>query len=287
MSSEAPRASFAGGGGRSADQAVPPLALTDTHCHLDMLKLDVERALSEAATAGVRTVLTVGIDGPSSRQAVALAERFPDVYAVVGLHPHEASTYDAALASELERLAGGAKVVAIGECGLDYYRDASPRDDQRRAFVAQMDLARRLSLPLVVHTREASADTFRLLDEFGGDLRVVMHCFSAPEWVEECNRRGYFVSFAGNLTFKNAASLREAALQVRAELLLVETDAPFLAPVPHRGKDNVPAWVTLTAALLGDLRGWDRSTVAALTTANARRAFALPDPERVTEAARP
>jgi len=249
--------------------------LVDSHCHLEMIESGVEAAVAGAAAAGVGTIVSIGIDVPSSQLAVGLARRLPGVYATVGLHPHDATACNGRLLGELERLAREPKVVAVGECGLDYYRDLAPRDDQRRAFIAQMGLARSLGRTLVVHTREASADTFRLLDEFGAGLRVVMHCFSAPEYVEECNRRDYFVSFAGNLTYKSAASLREAARGVRDDLLLVETDAPFLAPVPHRGKDNEPAWVALTAAQLAEVRGWDLDTVARVTTANARRAFGL------------
>ena len=167
-------------------------------------------------------------------------------------------------------------VVAVGECGFDYYRDRCPRDAQRRAFSAQIDLARRAGLMLVVHTREAAEDTMAVLAEEAAGLTVVMHCFSLPAYVDECNARGYYASFAGNVTYKNAGDLRAAAARVREDLLLVETDAPYLSPVPYRGKPNRPAWVSVTAAVVGEARGWTPGKTAAVTTANARRAFGLP-----------
>ena len=175
----------------------------------------------------------------------------------------------------MEALAARPRVVAIGEVGLDFYRDLSPRDAQRRAFSAQIELARRTRLPLVVHVREAGDEAMAQLAAEAGDLTVIMHCFSLPQYVDECNERGYYASFAGNVTYKNAADLREAAAKVRADRLLVETDAPFLAPVPNRGNSNVPAWVAHTAALLAEVRGVTLAELAALTTANARRVFGL------------
>ncbi len=167
------------------------------------------------------------------------------------------------------------EVVAVGECGLDYYRDHCPREAQLHAFSAQIELARRAGLTLVVHTREAAGDTMAVLAEEAAGLTVVMHCFSLPEYVDECNERGYYASFAGNLTYKNAGDLRVAAARVREDLLLVETDAPYLSPVPHRGKPNRPAWVAATAAVVAEARGWTAETTAAKTTADARRAFGL------------
>jgi TatD DNase family protein len=252
----------------------PPATLVDTHCHLEMIA-DPRGALAEARAAGVAQVVTIGIDLPSSRAAVELADAEPGVYATVGLHPHEAHLLDDALLGELEALAARPRVVAIGECGLDFYRDLSPRADQRRAFSAQIELARRAGLPLVVHVREAGDEAMAQLADEAGDLTVVMHCFSLPEHVDACNERGYYASFAGNVTFKNAAGLREAARRVRDDRLVVETDAPFLAPVPNRGNSNVPAWVAHTAALLAEVRDVSPAGFAALTTANARRVFGL------------
>jgi TatD DNase family protein len=253
----------------------PFAGLVDSHCHLDLLPVGVDEALAEARAAGVGAVVAVGIDVASSSRAVETAHRHADVYATVGLHPHDAAAFDDRVLDDLERLASSPEVVAIGETGLDFYRERSPREAQRRAFLWQVELARTTGKTLVVHTREAAPETFSLLAEHAEGLRVVLHCFSAVAYAGECNARGYFVSFAGNLTYKNAADLREAARFVREDLLLVETDAPFLAPVPRRGKDNVPAWVTYTAALLGELRGWSSQKTAAVTTANARRAFGL------------
>ena len=261
----------------SADQSsggVSVALLVDSHCHLDMLD-DAEGALAEARAEGVGSVVAVGIDVASSRAVVELAERTPGVYATVGLHPHDAARLDDALLAELARLAASKKVVAVGECGLDYYRDRAPRDAQERAFVAQIDLARRLRLPLVVHVRDAGEDALRLLAQHAQGLCVILHCFSQAADVTECNARGYFQSYAGNMTFANAADLRDAAAHTREDLLLVETDAPFLTPVPLRGKLNRPALVKHTAAALAAVRGWDAAKAASVTTANARRAFAL------------
>jgi TatD DNase family protein len=159
--------------------------------------------------------------------------------------------------------------------GLDFYRDLSPREAQRAAFSAQIELARRVRLPLVVHVRDAGDEAMAQLAAEAGDLTVVMHCYSLPQHVDECNERGYYASFAGNVTYKNAAELREAVAKVRDDRLLVETDAPFLAPVPNRGNSNVPAWVAHTAALVAQVRGVPEADLAALTTTNARRVFAL------------
>jgi TatD DNase family protein len=252
------------------------MTLIDSHCHLEMLD-DAGWALEKAREAGVESVVSIGIDVASSRLAVGFAERFAGVYATVGLHPHDAGSLDDALLGELEELAAHPRVVAVGECGLDFYRELSPRDAQRRAFSAQIELARRVGLPLVVHVREAGDEAMEQLAGEASDLTVVMHCFSLPQYVDECNARGYYASFAGNVTYKNAADLRTAAARVREDRIMVETDAPFLSPVPNRGNSNVPAWVVHTAAAVGEARSWDAARVAEVTTANARRAFSLPE----------
>ncbi len=249
-----------------------PMTLVDTHCHLDMIERP-EAAVADARGAGVTAVVTIGIDLETSRTAVDLAGRLPGVYAAVGLHPHDATALSDDLVAELEALAARPRVVAIGECGLDFYRDLSPRDAQRRAFELQIDLARRLGLPLVVHVREAGDEAMGLLAERGTGLPVIMHCFSLPQYVDACNERGYYASFAGNVTYKNAGALREAAAAVREDRLLVETDAPFLAPVPNRGNSNVPAWVVHTAAAVAAARGLSAAECAAVTSANAARVF--------------
>ena len=252
------------------------MTLIDSHCHLEMLD-DAGGAVEQAREAGVETIVSIGIDVATSKLAIGLAERFEGVYATVALHPHDASSLDDALLGELEELAAHQRVVAVGECGLDFYRDLSPRDAQRRAFSAQIELARRAGLPLVVHVREAGDEAMAQLAEEAADLTVVMHCFSLPRHVDECNARGYYASFAGNVTYKNAGDLRAAAARVREDRLMVETDAPFLSPVPNRGNSNVPAWVAHTAAVVGEARGWEAARVAAVTTANARRFFGLPE----------
>jgi len=257
--------------------------LVDTHCHLDMLRGPVDEALAGACAADVLAVVSVGIDGPSSERAVALAHEHRGVageavvYATGGLHPHDAHHWDATLAQELRRLAADERVVAIGECGLDYYRDLSPRDAQRRAFLAQIELAREVGKPLVVHVREAGDEAMDLLGEHAQDLTVILHCFSQADAVRECARRGYYVSFAGNVTYKTAGDLRRATRAVPDDRLLLETDAPFLTPMPYRGTSNLPQRVVLTAALVAEQRGEDGRILALQTTANARRAFGLPE----------
>jgi len=246
----------------------------DTHCHLEMLD-DADAALVAARAAVVNAVIAVGMDAASSRRAVDYAQRNRDVYATVGVHPHEARLLDDTMLGKLKRLAHGDRVVAIGECGLYYYRYRSPRATQRSVFIAQIGLARRLDLPLIVHVRDAGDEAMEILGEFADGVRVIIHCFSLIEQVEECNGRGYYMSFAGNLTYKNAGDLRAAAARVRDELLLVETDAPFLTPVPHRSKDNQPAWIVHTVEKLAEVRGWEAARAAEVTTANARRAFSL------------
>lgn len=233
-------------------------------------------AVAAAREVGVRQMVTIGIDLDTSRTAIALADGMDGVYATVGLHPHDAGTFDDPLLDELVRLASAERVVAIGECGLDFYRDLSPRATQRRVFAAQIGVARLLSLPLVVHVRDAGEEALDMLAQEAEGLTVIMHCFSLPEHAEECARRGYYASFAGNLTYKNAAALRDAAAAMPADLLLLETDAPYLAPVPRRGRPNVPAWVAHTAKALAAVRGWSVEETAATTTANAARAFRLP-----------
>ena len=250
------------------------MTLVDSHCHLEMIG-DTAGAVAEARAAGVEQLITIGIDRDSSRQAAELAASLPGVYATVGLHPHEAHLLDDELLAEFEALTARPRVVAVGEVGLDFFRDLSPRDAQRRAFSAQIELARRTGLPLVVHVREAGDEAMAQLAAEADGLTVVMHCYSLPQYVDECNERGYYASFAGNVTYRNAAELREAAKRVRDDRLLVETDAPFLTPVPNRGNSNVPAWVAHTAALVAEVRGVPAAELAELTTANARRVFAL------------
>jgi len=223
----------------------------DSHTHLELCEPPDAELVEAAAEAGVRRMLTVGTDGASCRAALRAAEDFPQVYAAIGRHPNSAAGFDAADLAELEALAAHPRCAAIGETGLDYYRDGAPRPDQRRAFEAQIELARGLGKPLVVHTRAAEDDTLALLRERAQGVRVILHCFSMPARLKEClEQPGWFISFAGNLTYPSASDLRAAAVRVPADRLLVETDAPYLAPQPVRGRSNQPAHVVHTAAAL-------------------------------------
>jgi TatD DNase family protein len=224
----------------------------DTHAHLDALDEDPAAVVARARQAGVSRILTIGTD-----QAVALAGAHDGVYAVVGVHPHDAGDpYDLDL---LRGLLAHPKAVAVGEIGLDYFRDYAPHDAQADLFDAQLDLARDLDKPVVIHTRAADADTLAHLERFDGT--VVLHCFSSPHLLPTALERGWYVSFAGNVTYKNAGDLRVAATQVPVERLLAETDCPYLAPQPVRGKKNEPAFVVHTLAQLAETRG---ETVAGL-----------------------
>jgi TatD DNase family protein len=224
----------------------------DSHTHLHSCKPPDAELVAEAAEAGVGKMLTVGTDPDSCRAALRAAEEYPGVvYAAIGHHPNSATGFGDADLAVLRELASREKCVAIGETGLDYYRDYAPRDDQERAFLAQIELAREMAKPLVIHTRAAEDDTLAMLSEHAGDLKVIMHCFSMPERLVECLAHpGWWISFAGNVTYPNAAELRSAALRVPADRLLVETDAPYLSPQPIRGQPNSPAHVTDTAHAL-------------------------------------
>jgi TatD DNase family protein len=223
----------------------------DSHTHLEMCEPPDAELVEAAAEQGVTRVLTVGIDGASCRAALQAAEDFPQVYAAIGRHPNSSTGFDDADLAELKALAAHPKCVAIGETGLDYYREGAPAADQERAFCAQIELALETGKPLVIHTRAAEDDTLRLLDERAAGARVILHCFSMPERLDECLAHSEWrISFAGNVTYPKAVPLREAAIRVPLDRLLVETDAPFLAPQPVRGKPNQPACVVHTAKSL-------------------------------------
>ena len=230
---------------------VPEARVIDSHTHLDACEPPVAELVAAAEAAGVTRILTVGTDGASCRAALAAAEDFPQVYAAIGRHPSEATGFDDADFAELQALASHEKCVAIGETGLDYYRDYSPREDQQRAFEAQIELARETGKPLVIHTRAADDETLATLDAHAGGLRVILHCFSMASRVREClAHEQWWFSFAGNATYPKAQDLREAAIAIPSHRLLVETDAPYLAPQPVRGKPNQPANVVATAEAL-------------------------------------
>jgi TatD DNase family protein len=223
----------------------------DSHTHLHLCEPPDAELVGAAREAGVTRLLTVGTDTGSCRAALRAAEQFPEVYAAIGRHPSSSTGFDDGDLDELRALASHERCVAIGETGLDYYRDYAPRGDQMRAFEAQIELAREVGKPLVIHTRAADDDTLRVLDERGGDLDVIMHCFSMADRIAECLAHDrWWVSFAGNVTYPKAADLRSAAIRVPAARLLVETDAPYLSPQTIRGKPNEPARVVDTARVL-------------------------------------
>ena len=229
--------------------------MIDSHTHLDLCEAPAAQLVAEAEAAGVGRVLTIGIDSASSRAALAAAVSFPQVYAAVGRHPNAARGFDEADLAELRALAAHPRCVAIGETGLDFYREAAPPADQRRAFAAQIALARESGKPLVIHSRAAEQPTLTQLGEEARGVQVVMHCFSMPAHLDECLQRGYIISFAGNVTYPRATELAGAARRVPQERLLVETDAPYLTPKPVRKERNRPAHVVYTAAFLATLRG--------------------------------
>ena len=246
--------------------------MVDTHCHLDYCEPPDGELIERARAAGVTRLATVGTDGPSIERALAAAREHAEVIAIVGRHPHETEGFGAADLDEIERAAADPLVRAIGETGLDYYRDHAPREDQRRAFAAQLELAAKLSLPVAIHTRAAEDDTFALLREHSQALpAVILHCFSAPERLDECVERGYLCSFAGNVTYPKAIELQEAARRVPEELLLVETDSPYLSPQPLRGKPNEPANVAHTARHVAGLRGVSYEELERAVEVNAAR----------------
>ena len=247
--------------------------MIDSHAHLDMIERPTTEVVADAEQAGVHRVLTIGIDGSSCRAALQLAEDFPQVRVAIGRHPNAAAGFDDADRAELAALAAHHDCAAIGETGLDYYREGASKPDQARAFTAQLELARELDKPVVIHTRAAEDDTLDLLAAHADGLRVILHCFSMPDRLDECLARGYWISFAGNVTFPKAPELREAAAHVPADRLLVETDSPFLAPQPVRGKPNEPRHVVATARVVAEARGVPFATVEADVERNAAALF--------------
>lgn len=247
--------------------------VVDTHCHLFLLERDVGEVLEEARTAGVESVICPGIDPETSRRAVELAETFRGVFATAGMHPHDASRFDAAAGAEIEALLANPQVVAVGECGLDFYRMRSPREHQERALLAHVALAREAGLPLVVHVRDAWPEILQLLGE-GSTERVILHCFTGDvDIARECVERGWYLSFAGNVTYPNNAHIRDAAAAIPLERVLVETDTPFLAPQRMRGRDNAPANVVDVIETIAHVRGEAVENVRATTSRNAANAF--------------
>ncbi len=266
-----------------------PLVDTHAHLHFPEFAADLAAVLERARATGVVAMVTVGTDRETNPAAVALAERLPQVYATVGIHPHDAGDATDADFEAMERLARSAKVVALGEMGLDFFRDLSPRDTQEEVFHRQLELARRLARPVVVHCRDAHEATLAILNEAGaGAIGGVMHCFSGDtEMAKRCLDLGLFISLAGPVTYKNARALPDVARFVPEDRLVVETDCPFLPPQPHRGQRNEPAWVALTSARVAALRGAPPEAFAAATTRNAARLFGLPIDQPASEGVRP
>ena len=247
----------------------------DSHCHVDYDGVG-RSAIDDAWAAGVTRLITIGTDAESSAAAIETARSRPGVWATVGLHPHEASDGVDQIAPLLDP--PDAKVVAVGECGLDYYYEHSPREAQRQAFAAQIRLARSLDLALVVHTRDAWDETFEILRVEGVPDRWVLHCFSGgPEEARRGLDMGGHLSFSGIVTFKNAGDVRQAAALCPMDRLLVETDSPYLAPVPHRGQANRPGWVPLVGAAVAEAKGVAVELVERATWANTAAVFRLPD----------
>jgi TatD DNase family protein len=248
------------------------MRLFDSHCHVhdDRMPGGTDAAVAVARDAGVTTMITVGCDRATSLAAIAAAERHGDVWATVGLHPHEAVHG----VDTIRDLFGHPRVVAVGEAGFDFYYEHSPRQEQAEAFASQIQLAHALDLPLVIHTRDAWAETFDVLDGEGIPERTVFHCFTGGEReARRCLDLGAWVSFSGIVTFTSATDVQAAARLVPLDRLLIETDAPYLAPVPHRGKPNQPAWVGCTARYLADLRDVSLAELAEATFANGVDAF--------------
>lgn len=245
---------------------------TDTHCHTQeqMVETGSDELLERARAAGVSRFIVIGTDADTSQQAIDTASQHTDVWATVGLHPHDATKGVHTIA----HLATSPRVVGIGECGLDYYYENSPRDVQIPAFAEQIALAKQHNMSLVVHTRDAWQDTYNVFDTEGIPNNTIIHCFSGgPDEARECLNRGAFLSFSGIVTFKNADELREAAKLCPLDRILVETDSPFLAPVPFRGRPNEPAHVGIVGTAIADLRGIDPVEFASITSANALAAF--------------
>ena len=247
--------------------------MIDTHAHLTALD-DADEAVDRAAQAGVTRILTVGTDVDDCRRSLELAERHAGVFAILGIHPHEAGTATADDLAALRELLGHPKALAVGETGLDWFRDYAPRDDQRRLFASQLELAAERGKPVVIHTRAADDDTLAALADHQGT--VVLHCFSSPHLLPTALERGWYVSFAGNATFPKAVDLRLAATQVPAGRILAETDSPYLAPQPVRGKRNEPANVVHTLVALARARGEEPAELEQTIGHNATECFGLP-----------
>ena len=252
--------------------------IVDTHAHLQWASFDKDReeVISRAIEAGVKCIVNIGFDVVGSGNGVELAAKHEGLYATVGIHPHNASQFDRNVLDELRRLAEHPKVVAIGEIGLDYYRNLSPRAAQQRAFEAQLSLAENLGLPVVIHDRDAHKDTLEILAKFKGRLSGIMHCFSGSrEMAEQCVESGFYISFAGPVTFPNSHKLQAIAQWIDLNKILLETDSPWLAPQEMRGQRNEPAFLLFTARKIAELKKIPFAEIAEATTKSAKEIFQL------------
>jgi TatD DNase family protein len=246
----------------------------DTHAHLDACAHPPDVVCARARQAGVHGIITIGTGIDSCRSSLAIAARLKGVHAALGIHPHQASGPEAQRLDELRRLLAHDRAVAVGETGLDYFRDVAAPGDQQRLFEAQLELAEELARPVVIHNRDADDATVSTLTGFGGT--VILHCFSSPGLLPLAIERGYYVSFAGNVTYPKADELRAAAERVPSDRLLAETDSPYLTPQPRRGRPNEPAYVVHTVAALAAARGESAAALSVQLEANAKVAFSLP-----------
>ena len=253
--------------------------LVDTHAHLQWASFDKDRekVISRAREVAVEYIVNIGFDVDGSREAIELAEKHKGLFATIGIHPHRTSQLNENVLDKLRKLAENPKVVAIGEIGLDYYRNLSPREAQKKALEAQLFLAEELKLPVVIHDREAHADTLDMLSKFKGRIKGIMHCFSGNrEMAEQCVKSDFYISFAGPVTFPNAHKLHEIAKWIDLNRILLETDSPWLAPQDMRGKRNEPAFLPFIARKIAKLKGISTDELAEATTDNAKEIFQLP-----------
>lgn len=253
--------------------------LIDSHAHIqdEKFKHDLDEVLENAQKAGLEKIICIGYDYETSREAVKLAHNFPQIYAVVGVHPHDSKKVNEDILQKLYRLARDPRVVAIGETGLDFYRDLSPRAQQRKAFVEQVKIAQELYKPVVIHDREAHQEVLDIIKkERAGKNGGVMHCYSGRlPLAVELMREGFYISFAGPLTYKNAKKTHEVAAKIPMDRILLETDCPYLSPEPLRGKRNEPANVKYVAQKMAEIRGKDIEEIAYITSLNAKKVFRI------------
>lgn len=251
--------------------------LIDTHSHVDMIEeISVEEVINNAKEAGVKKIIVPCAYPKDVHKIFELVNKYENLYGLLGVHPSEAKDWDDSLIEKIKEYSKSDKIVGIGEIGLDYYWDKSFNDIQKEVFIKQIKLANELELPISIHDREAHKDTFDILKEYNKGSKIVMHCFSGSvEFARECLKQGWYIALGGVVTFKNAVKMKDAALDVPLDKLLVETDAPYLTPVPYRGKENQPAYVRFVAEEIAKLRGITFEEVAKATTSNANNIFNL------------